>query len=129
MVSTKLLEPPRNSRNQQEELVFLSIHPPSLLNFLSNGPLCLVRNLEEFGFLGLKMGSRGMLNLIEVWLGMIGSLLRSRQVPLGGVLVRGVLEISDSSRLGGGFEDGFRYVIDIPSRAIARLSAARRMIL
>ena len=60
----------------------------------SNGRLYPVRNLEGFDLLDLKRGLKGMLRMIEVLLGMIGSLLRFPGGPLGGVRVRGVLKVS-----------------------------------
>jgi len=87
-------EPPRNSRNQQEEQACPSKHLPSLMMIASNGPLCPVRNLEEFDLLDLKRGLKGMSRMIGVLLGMIESLLRLPEGPLGGVQVRGVLEVS-----------------------------------
>ena len=53
-----------------------------------------MRNLEGFDLLDLKRGLKEMLRMIEVLLGMIGSLLRFPGGPLGGVQVRGVLEVS-----------------------------------
>ena len=53
-----------------------------------------MRNLEGFDLLDLKRGLKGMSRMIAVLLGMIGSLLRFPEGPLGGVLVRGVLEVS-----------------------------------